>query len=96
MATYGLIDCLCQWLSDFFPEELPLLVARVFFPPRHGPLSTANGVPHIAGSEGENEEVKIAHSLLPNQWKSGQKDISVPNLAFIRSRLSPTPRKWFP
>lgn len=30
MATYGLIDCLCQRLSDFIPEELPLPVAQIF------------------------------------------------------------------
>ena len=30
MATYGLIDCLCQRLSDFIPEELPLPVAQTF------------------------------------------------------------------
>lgn len=73
MATYGLIDCLCQWLSDFVPEELPLPVARVFLRDM-APCQQLMALPTSRGTR----EVKFALLLLPNQWTSGLLYPSVP------------------
>lgn len=90
MATYGLIDCLCQRLSDFIPEELPLPVAQIFL----WDMTPCQQRMVLPTSQEVNWEAKIAFLLLPNQWRSGQIYSSVPNLALMPAIFHP--RKWLP
>lgn len=76
-------DCLCQWLSDFVPEELPLPVAR--FSSQTWPPVNNDGAPHIVG---ETEKLKLPSSR-PTNGGLGPIDSSVPHLAFIQTHSLP-------